>query len=260
MSSENHTNGWLTNGSSHKTVKAVRFHGNKDMRVENIPYPATVEPDQVRVSPAWCGICGTDVHEYLHGPVFPPSKENPQPLTGHHIPITFGHEFSGTVTELGSSVTGLQVGDIVAVEGLLTDDKCYSCSVNRRNTCDQSAFLGLSANPGGLCESVVIPAYTCHKLPPGLSAEVGALVEPLSVAWHAVSNSGIEPQHSALVLGAGPIGLATILCLKAHGVKTILASEPSKMRHAQASKLGAQHTFDPREVDVVAQAKKLCNE
>ena len=252
----------LTNGHGlavPKRVKAARYHGNKDIRIEDIPLESTIKPHEVRLAPAWCGICGTDVHEYLHGPVFPPTESNPQPLTGHHLPITFGHEFSGTITELGSSVIHLSVGDEVAVEGLLTDDSCYSCSVNRRNTCDQSAFLGLSANPGGLCESIVIPASTCHKLPHGLSLEVGALVEPLSVAWHAVSNSGIKPEQSVIVFGAGPIGLATILCLKAHGVTKILASEPSKSRHAQASRLGALHTFDPTTVDVKKEAKKICD-
>ncbi|KAF7562271.1 hypothetical protein G7046_g1859 [Stylonectria norvegica] len=258
MDNQNSTGASRTDATT-KTVRAVRYHGNKDIRVDHIPQQPSPKAEEVRVSPAWCGICGTDVHEYLHGPVFPPTKENPQPLTGDHLPITFGHEFSGTITELGSSVSGLAVGDLVAVEGLLTDDSCYSCSIGKRNTCVQSAFLGLSANPGGLCESIVIPASTCHKLPAGLSAEVGALVEPLSVAWHAVSNSGIGPQHSVIVFGAGPIGLATILCLKAHGVKNILASEPSKSRHAQAKKLGARHTFDPTQVDVVKEARAICD-
>lgn len=245
--------------NGHKTVKAVRYHGNKDIRVEDIPVQGSLKEGEVRIAPAWCGICGTDVHEYLHGPIFPPSKANPQPLTGDHMPITFGHEFSGTVTEVHPSVNWLKAGDTVAVEGLLTDEACYSCSIGKRNTCDKSAFLGLSANPGGLCEDIVIPSSVCHVLPAGISLEFGALVEPLSVAWQAVSNSGIQPHHSAIVFGAGPIGLATILCLKAKGVTKILASEPSKMRHTQAIKLGASYTFNPLETDVVAKAKEVCN-
>lgn len=244
---------------THETVKAVRYHGNRDMRVEDIPEHGALKEGEVRLSPAWCGICGTDVHEYLHGPVFPPAADKPNPLTGEFMPVTFGHEFSGTVTAVHPSVTSVGVNDRVAVEGLLTDDTCYVCSLKKRNICDKSAFLGLSTNPGGLCESIVIPSFTCHKLPPEVSLEAGALVEPLSVAWHAVAGSGIKSHHSAMVFGAGPIGLAVILCLRAKGVTQILASELSESRNAQALKLGATHCFNPVEIGVVEKAKELCN-
>lgn len=259
---ESFTNG-VTPSTTHQskspTVKAVRYHGNKDIRVDEIPADNILGTGQVRLSPAWCGICGTDVHEYLSGPIFPPTKEKPQPLTGDYMPVVLGHEFSGTVTEVHPSVDNIQVGDKVAVEPLLTDDSCYACSIQKRNICEKSAFLGLSANPGGLCESIVIPAFICHKLPSDISLEFGALVEPLSVAWHAVSNSGIKPNHSAIIFGAGPIGLAILLCLRAKGVTKIFASEPSEARHAQASKLGATAVFDPRKADVVSKLKEVCD-
>jgi (R,R)-butanediol dehydrogenase/meso-butanediol dehydrogenase/diacetyl reductase len=241
------------------TAKAVRFHGQKDLRFDEIPVPTTLQEGEIRLRPAWCGICGTDVHEYLHGPVFPPAIDKPHPLTGHTMPVVLGHEFSGTVLEVHPSVTRVAVGDKVAIEGLLTDDTCYACSISKRNICDNSAFLGLSGGFGGLCETVVIPSSTCHKLPASISLEIGALVEPLSVAWHAVSQSGIVPGQSAIVFGAGPIGLAVILCLKAKGIEKILASEPSKKRHEQAVQLGAVATFDPMKDDVVAGAKKICD-
>jgi (R,R)-butanediol dehydrogenase / meso-butanediol dehydrogenase / diacetyl reductase len=171
------------------------------------------------------------------------------------MPITLGHEFSGVIAEVHPSVTHLKPGDKVAVEPLLTDNTCYACSIKRRNICENSAFLGLSSCTGGLAEEVVIPASTCHVLPGNVSLELGALVEPLSVAWHAVSNSGIQPQHSALVLGAGPIGLAVILCLKAKGVRDIAVSEPSKARNTQAQMLGV-HIWNPMVDDVVKEAKQ----
>ncbi|KAJ5622728.1 GroES-like protein [Penicillium herquei] len=241
------------------SVKAFRYYGNKDIRLVSVPQQAELKPGEIRLRPAWCGICGTDVHEYLHGPVVPPTPENPHPLTGETMPITLGHEFSGTVVEVHPSVTRCEVGSTVAVEGLLTDEKCYACSIRKRNICDQSAFLGISANPGGLCESIVIPASLCHVLPAGVSLEAGALIESLSVAWHAVTNSGIQANHSAIVFGAGPIGLAVIICLKAKGIKHILASEPSKARHQQAAMFGAVRTFDPTTTDVVAAAKEACD-
>lgn len=170
------------------------------------------------------------------------------------MPITLGHEFSGVVLEAHTSVTNVKPGDKVAVEPLLTDDTCYACSIKKRNICENSAFLGLSSKTGGLCEEVVIPANTCHVLPQNVSLELGALVEPLSVAWHAVSNSGITAMESALVLGAGPIGLAVILCLRAKGVSKIAVSEPSKARFAQAESFGVQ-AWNPFEEDVIMEAK-----
>ena len=240
-------------------VKAVRYHGNQDIRVEDVDVPHSLKDGEIRLAPAWCGICGTDVHEYQHGPLFPPTKENPHPLTGEHMPIILGHEFSGTVTEVSPSVNNVNIGDKVAVEGLLTDDTCYACTIHRRNICQQSAFLGLSTNPGALCESIVIPSSTVHRLPDGFSLEHAALVEPLSVAWNAVETSKIESKHSAIVFGAGPIGQAIILCLKAKGVATIIASEPTKSRHTQAKALGATHSLNPMETDVVARAKEICD-
>lgn len=171
------------------------------------------------------------------------------------MPITLGHEFSGVVLEVHPSVTRVKPGDKVAVEPLITDDTCYACNIKKRNICDNSAFLGLNSVTGGLCEEVVIPASTCHILPTNVSLELGAMVEPLSVAWHAVSNSGITAKHSALVLGAGPIGLAVILCLKAKGIQHIIVSEPSQARNDQARMLGVQ-VFNPVNEDVVVKSKE----
>lgn len=249
----------MPSAAAPKTVKAIRYHGNKDIRYEDVPVVTELMEGQVRLKPAWCGICGTDVHEYSHGPFVSYSKESPHPLTGHHRPIIFGHEFSGVVTEVHPSVTSHKIGDAVAVEGLLTDDSCEQCKNKRRNACDQTAFLGLSTSPGGLCEDIVIPAFICHILPPHVGLDAGALVEPLSVAWHGVTQSGIQPGDSAIIFGAGPIGLALILCLRARGITTILASEPSLARHAQATKIGATHCFNPLTDDVVKGAKDLCD-
>ncbi|KAL1878952.1 hypothetical protein Plec18167_004247 [Paecilomyces lecythidis] len=242
-----------------KTVKAIRYHGNKDIRYEDVPVVTELKEGEIRLRPAWCGICGTDVHEYSHGPFVSYSKESPHPLTGHYRPLIFGHEFSGTITEVHPSVTSHKVGDKVAVEALITDDTCEQCKLKRRNACDQTAFLGLSTSPGGLCEDIVIPAFICHLLPKHVGLDAGALVEPLSVAWHGVTQSGIQPGDSAIVFGAGPIGLAIILCLKARGITKILASEPSLARHRQAEKIGAMHCFNPITDDVVKGAKELCD-
>ena len=94
-------------------MKAARWYGVKDVRVEEIP-EQQVKPGMVKIRVEWCGICGTDLHEYLAGPIFLPSKE-PHPLTNEKVPLVLGHEFAGEIVEIGESVTKFKVGDRVAV-------------------------------------------------------------------------------------------------------------------------------------------------
>ena len=96
-------------------MKAARFHGRKDIRIDNIPEPE-LRPGTVRLKVAWCGICGTDLHEYLEGPIFIPSPGHPHPLSHEEPPVTMGHEFSGTVEAVGEGVTDIAVGENAVVE------------------------------------------------------------------------------------------------------------------------------------------------
>ena len=96
-------------------MRALRWHGPKDLRVEDVGEPGA-QPGQLVVDVAWCGICGTDLHEYLEGPIFVPTAEAPHPLTGESVPITLGHEFAGVVAEVGAGVDDVRVGDRVVVE------------------------------------------------------------------------------------------------------------------------------------------------
>ena len=102
-------------------MKAARFYDRNDIRIEDIPAPK-VAPGEVLVKVAWCGICGTDLHEYLDGPIFCPQHGHPHPISGEDSPVTMGHEFSGVVKELGEGVTDLEVGDHVVVEPYIIDD------------------------------------------------------------------------------------------------------------------------------------------
>ena len=96
-------------------MRAARYHGNRDVRVEEIDEPA-VRPGAVKVAVDWCGICGSDLHEFLHGPETIPAPGKPHPLTGETVPIVLGHEFAGRVVELGAGVEGVALGDAVAIE------------------------------------------------------------------------------------------------------------------------------------------------
>src|SRR4029078_7961410 len=153
--------------------------------------------------------------------------------------------------EVGDDVTDVAIGDQVAVEPLLRCDACPQCQAGNYNICERGGVYGLAGYGAGLPEYCAVDRRNVHVLPPGISTEMGALVEPLAVAWHAVVQSGFRPGQSALVIGGGPIGLALLLCLKAAGASWIGVSEPSTARKAMAVSFGADAVYDPRTDDVV---------
>jgi threonine dehydrogenase-like Zn-dependent dehydrogenase len=129
-------------------------------------------------APAFVGICGTDLHEYS-SPTFIPSKEHPHPITGESMPVGFGHEFSGTVVEIGSKAQnqdGLKVGDHVAVQPTICCSQCPSCEQDFPNCCDKGGFVGLSGGGGGLSDFVCIDGPFVHKLPANVPLDVGGIV------------------------------------------------------------------------------------
>ena len=230
-------------------MKAARWHGVKDIRVEDIADPQPGKGD-VKVKVAWTGICGSDLHEYLAGPIFVPVDED-HPLSHDKAPITMGHEFSGVVTELGEGVTDLAVGDRVAIEPIFSCDDCAACRAGLYNLCDKLGFVGLSGGHGGFAAYSVVPARMAHKIPDELSIDQGALVEPAAVAVHAVRISQINVGDKAAVFGAGPIGLLVVEALRAAGASEIHVVEPSETRRAKALDLGATSAIDPGDTDPV---------
>lgn len=237
-------------------MKAAVFHGQGDIRLEDVA-EREVAQSEVKVKVDWCGICGTDLHEYLAGPIFIPAAGEPHPLTGEAMPVTLGHEFAGTVVEAGTSVEGVSVGDTVAIEPVLRCGECAACRQGLPNMCDKLGFYGLAGGGGGMSEFAVVPGYTVHRLPDGLTTEQGALVEPIAVGLRAVRRSGLERGQSALVLGSGPIGAVTLLCLKAAGAAPILVAEVAEARKIKALELGADAVIDPSSEDAVARVKEL---
>jgi (R,R)-butanediol dehydrogenase/meso-butanediol dehydrogenase/diacetyl reductase len=236
-------------------MKAARFYGPGDIRIDDIPEPV-VRPRAVKVEVEWCGICGTDLHEYLEGPIFAPAAGAPHPLTDETVPITLGHEFAGVVHEVGEGVDDVHVGDRVVVEPYIICGRCDACQQGRYNVCQTLGFVGLSGYGGGFSQYVVAERRWIHPLG-DLGTDVGALVEPLAVAYHAVRLSGAKPGHSALVFGAGPIGLVTTAALRAAGVDQIIVVEPADVRKAKAPGAGADHVIDPTRTDVVAEVAEL---
>ncbi|KAL7272801.1 hypothetical protein RUND412_004376 [Rhizina undulata] len=254
-------------------MKALKYYGKQDIRVEEVPEPEC-EQGKIKIKPEWCGICGTDLHEYLGGPNFIPTK--PHPLTNEYLPVILGHEFSGIVVEVGPEPQGkaakvvgdsggvarkerIKVGDRVVVEPIIYDGSCKPCLRGMRNCCDRFGIVGLSGGGGGLAEYVTVDENIVHVLPDNIPTDIAALIEPLAVAWHAISVATSVPPQTALILGAGPIGLAILLCLQAHGVQEIIVSEVSQIRKAYAKDLGASRVLDPRTDDVVSISREFCD-
>ncbi|KAM5344381.1 hypothetical protein ACJ41O_012918 [Fusarium nematophilum] len=229
-------------------MRAARYYGKEDIRVEQIPEPS-VRPGQIKIAPAFVGICGTDLHEYLGGPNFCPTK--PHAVTGETIPVTLGHEFSGVIKEVGPGVTGFEVGQACAVQPTIFCGHCVACHTHAENVCHNGGFVGLSGGGGGLSDAVCVSATHVFPLPKNLSLEIGALVEPLSVSWHAMTAaSEINPESVVVILGGGPIGLAMILCLRAKGVRKIIMSEVATTRQNFASQFGASMVLNPIKDDI----------
>ena len=236
-------------------MKAARFHGRKDIRIENIPEPV-LRPGAVAIDVAWCGICGTDLHEFLEGPIFIPPTGHPHPLSHEEEPVTMGHEFSGTVSALGEGVTDLRVGESVVVEPYFACGECAPCTAGNYNLCVKMGFIGLAGGGGGLSEKIVVERRWVHPVG-DIPLDEAALIEPLSVGHHAFTRSGAKAGDVALVGGAGPIGLLLAAVLKAEGL-TVIISELSEARKAKALSTGvADHVIDPSQEDVVARVMEL---
>ncbi|GAA3670851.1 2,3-butanediol dehydrogenase [Arthrobacter ginkgonis] len=238
-------------------MKAARYYGQRDIRIDDLPEPQ-VGPGTVGIEVAWCGICGTDLHEYLEGPIFCPTHDTPHPISGETSPITLGHEFSGVVYAVGEGVADIAVGQHVVVEPYIIRDEVDTGphSTDYHLSRDMN-FIGLAGRGGGLGEKIAVQRRWVHPIADSVPLDQAALIEPLSVGYHAVQRSGAKAGDVAVVGGAGPIGLLTSAVLKALGV-TVVISEVSDLRRRKATESGvADHALDPRTADVAAEVRRL---
>lgn len=233
-------------------MKAVRLYGVQDARLDDISEPQ-VGPGQVKIRVERAGICGSDLALFQYMPV---PLEYEHPLTHETGPHVLGHEFAGTVTEVGSGVRSVVPGALVAVRPNLWDGTCAACRRGEPNLCESFGFIGVNGGGGGYSEYVVVGAAHVHELPRELGPAVAVMIESTAVAWHAVKLSGATTGSTALVIGAGPIGLALVLCLRARGAERIIVSEISESRRNLAARLGAE-IVDPSETDPVAISRAL---
>lgn len=232
-------------------MRAALYHGREDVRLETVD-PQPLGSENVRVDVAACGICGSDLHEYAAGPIFMPDE--PHPMTGASIPLRMGHEFAGTVSEVGTGVTDISVGDAVTVNPIRSCGECRYCAAGKQHLCASIALVGVSADGGGFAENSVVPAENVVPLPESVPPRLGALIEPFSVALHAVRRAGLAAGDSVAVFGSGPIGLAIAQVVHAAGATEVFVSEPRDARRELAGDLGAT-AIDPVETNAVRRLK-----
>lgn len=196
--------------------------GRVELRDVQCPEP---EPDEVALCVEAVGICGTDLH------IFDGSYAT-------ELPQVQGHEISAVVDRLPSGYHGaLEVGARVAVEPVISCGTCFPCRRGRRNTCSRLVGIGVH-RPGGFQQRLVVPAANCHLVPPGLSPEVTALCETMSVSLHAVTRASVTAADTVLVLGAGPIGLGAVVAARDAGA-SVMVMDQHDTRLGLASELGA---------------------
>lgn len=161
------------------------------------------------------------------------------------------------MTEIADDVTRARVGDLVAIRPSLYDGTCEACVEGISNVCQHWGWLGIHAN-GGLAEFAVVDQKLAFRLPEGIQPEVSALVEPLTVAWHATTLAkGLNANSTVLITGGGPIGCAVFMALKAQGLNNIVLSEVSEARRDQLKNFGASLVYNPEEVDVAVKVKEM---
>jgi L-iditol 2-dehydrogenase len=195
----------------------------------------------VLVEVALCGVCGTDVH----------IVEGEYPLV--KPPRVLGHEFSGTVRDVGTGVTSVQSGDRVAVDPTVSCGGCFYCRQGSPLMCDNRV-----SHHGGLGEFVVVPEQTVYPLPSGVSLDIAALAEPLSCCLHTIDLASIRPGDKVGIVGAGTIGLMLLQLARRAGATRVLVSEPSSVKREMAQRLGADVVVDPLQEDLHSAARDMC--
>jgi (R,R)-butanediol dehydrogenase/meso-butanediol dehydrogenase/diacetyl reductase len=211
-------------------MKAAVFRERDKMAVVDVPKP-TPGPGEVVLKVHNCGICGSDLHAVQYG-------------IGMACDTVMGHEFCGEIHELGTNVNGYKVGDRVTSLPYIVCGTCEACLRDDSMHCAKILGLGLGQLPGAYAEFVRCGVGSLLKLPPNVSSREGALIEPLSVGLHGVNRSQIKAGMGCIVMGAGPIGLSTMLWAKARGA-AVVVSELAPGRTELALKLGADAVVNP---------------
>jgi len=223
-----------------KKMLSALYLGKKDgAKVVEIDKPEVTGPHDVIVQMHACGICGSDLHTFQY--------DLPKP-------VVLGHECAGEVSEIGSGVTNVAVGDHVIVDPNFHCGTCRNCRVGRTNMCENLVELGVLAN-GGFAEYLFVPDKFAYKIPSEMDWTTAAITEPLSCVVHGFMRTKFAPTQTAIVYGAGPIGLLWVYLFRKAGARRIVAVDISSPRRKAAEQLGADITVDPVSEDPAKRMK-----
>ncbi len=219
------------------------------MELRDIPDPKIEKTDDIMVKIGAVGVCGSDIHYFTSGRI------------GEQVvqyPFTVGHECAGTIVEIGSDVTDLQVGDRIAVEPAVTCGRCDQCLAGRENTCRENRFLGCPGQAeGSLSEYLVMPKQNCFKIEDSLSLAEATISEPLAIAIYAVEKSKVRSDHHVGILGMGPIGRTVMLAAQYQGCDKIYCTDQIDARTSAAREAGAIWAGNPSKQDVVRELVEI---
>jgi L-iditol 2-dehydrogenase len=228
-------------------MKALVLAAYNRLEIQDLPLPA-VGPEDVLLRVAACGICGSDVHG-MDG-----STGRRQP------PIVMGHEAAGVIARLGTNVVGWSEGERVTFDSAVNCGRCWFCRRGQINLCDNRQIVGVACDEcrrdGAFAEYVAVPQHILYRLPGSISFRQAAMVEPVAVAVHAVGRSGVRLGDTAVVVGAGVIGLFLVQALRAAGCGRIIAVDLDQKKLDLALKLGADEALRPDQADVAAEVMR----
>ena len=227
-------------------MQALVLENARDLRMRDIPEPEVGAQD-VLIHVKACGICGSDVHGY-------------DGTTGRRIPpLVMGHEAAGVVARIGAEVHSFCACDRVTFDSTISCGKCLFCSKGDVNLCDNRKVLGVSCGDyrrdGAFAEYVSVPQHVVYGLPESFPFEKAALIEAVSITVHAAKITAIEPGDSAVVIGAGMIGLLAVQALRVYGCSKIVAVDLEESKLALARSLGADETLLAADPDLLAKLK-----
>ena len=214
-------------------MKAAVFYGKHDLKIENINKP-TAKADEVVVKVMACGICGTDIHIY----------EGDDPTTATPPGTVLGHEFAGIVTEVGSEVNDIKIGDRVCVDPNKLCGKCYYCKSAIGHFCENIIGIGTTVN-GGFEQFCAVPQSQIYKIADTTSFEEAAMSEPVSCCMHGIDLCDLKTDDIVLVIGCGMIGLIMLQLAKTAGAAKLIAIEPEEEKRKLAKKFGADLCINP---------------
>lgn len=221
-------------------MRAVRWHGRRDVRLDGVPEPRPTARDLV-VEVEYCGVCGTDLEEYLEGPVNVPVARHP--LSGASAPMTLGHEVVGRVVEPASDGTGPPVGTLVVPSTVVGCGSCWWCRRESEGLCELGVIVGLHAD-GGLADLMLSNASRCVPVPEGVDPAVAAFAEPTAVAVRALAKLPQVAGQRIVVLGAGTVGLLVAQAASAAGAELVIAADPDEARRQLALRSGAHQALN----------------